>query len=169
MGIYKYFSDSDLRKNIGNLYDLFIKRFPSIEQDLINMILFDFIILNVDRHLNNFGLIEKEGNPLYLNPVFDNGLSLLSNLSDEELSNISDFHLDRKMKVKPFKSDPYKQLDVVDLSKTPSDLVKSILNCTLNWTEVFEGIDLKDSRKDRIKSLVEGRLSHVKSLLLKVV
>lgn len=169
VGIHKYFDDYDLRKNISNLYDLFINKFPSIEQDLINMLLFDFIILNIDRHLNNFGLIEKEGIPIGLNPIFDNGLSLLANLSDDDLLNISDFYLDKKMKVKPFKSNPYSQLNIIDFSKVPSDLKESILNCNLDWTRVFEGLDLKDSRKDRIKSLVEGRLNHVKSLLLKMV
>lgn len=168
-GIHKYFDDYDLRKNISNLYDLFINKFPFIEQDLINMLLFDFIILNIDRHLNNFGLIEKEGIPIGLNPIFDNGLSLLANLSDDDLLNISDFYLDKKMKVKPFKSNPYSQLNIIDFSKVPSDLKESILNCNLDWTRVFEGLDLKDSRKDRIKSLVEGRLNHVKSLLLKMV
>lgn len=169
VGIHKYFDDYDLRKNISNLYNLFINKFPFIEQDLINMLLFDFIILNIDRHLNNFGLIEKEGVPIGLNPIFDNGLSLLANLSDDDLLNISDFYLDKKMKVKPFKSNPYSQLNIVDFSKVPSDLKESILNCNLDWTKVFEGLDLKDSRKNRIKSLVEGRLNHVKSLLLKMV
>ena len=40
----------------------------------------DAIILNEDRHLNNFGVVK--GNGYYrLAPVFDNGLSLLSDLS----------------------------------------------------------------------------------------
>jgi len=169
VGICKYFSDLELRKNIGNLYELFVNKFPFIEQDLVVMVLFDFIILNVDRHLNNFGLIEKVGKPLCLNPIFDNGLSLLANLSDDELLNISDFYLDRKMKVKPFKSNPYTQLGTVDLNKIPSNVRDSILNCTLDWSKIFDGLDLKDLRKSKIKSLVEGRLSYVKSLLLKMV
>lgn len=50
------------------------------EDDFANLILFDSLILNQDRHLANFGVLKenKTGNYLGLAPIFDNGEGLLS-------------------------------------------------------------------------------------------
>ena len=44
----------------------------------LNMVLFDCIICNSDRHLGNFGVLAetRDYTPISLSPIFDNGMSL---------------------------------------------------------------------------------------------
>jgi len=54
-----------------------------ITQDFITMLQFDQVICNEDRILRNFGLREDEGS-FFFHPLFDQGLSLLSDISSNE-------------------------------------------------------------------------------------
>lgn len=63
------------------------------------MCLLDFILLNEDRHLNNLGVIFKEGK-YYIPPIFDNGLGLFEN--DRKYDDLSYTTALRRVKVKPF-------------------------------------------------------------------
>lgn len=167
-GIHYFIEPSELKKNYNNLYSFISTKFGFAKRDLDTMILFDFIIANVDRHLNNFGFI-VDGNSMYLSPLFDNGLSLLSHLDDVELSKISEFALKKSLKCKPFSSDPKKQLKLIDLSIIPSDVVNSIININLDWDLIFKDLDLSELRKEKLIELVEGRLEHVKDLLFEIL
>ena len=60
----------------------------------------DAIVLNEDRHLNNLSVIYGEGG-YRIAPIFDNGLSLLSNIKDYPLGTPASI-LIRKVKSKPF-------------------------------------------------------------------
>ena len=53
-----------------------------IINDIINMLAFDLLVGNEDRHLLNFGLIEDSGEFVFA-PLFDHGLSLLSDLKSD--------------------------------------------------------------------------------------
>lgn len=165
IGMHRYFSKQELIDNTSNLYDTIISKFPFIESDINCMIIFDFIIFNIDRHLNNFGLIEKDNRPYKFSPLFDNGLSLFSYFSDEELSKLSNFHLDKKLKTKPFNANSYKQIKLINLDKIRLDLKLSLLNAVIDWDIVFKDLNLSEFRKSKIKALVEVRLRYVKDLL----
>lgn len=174
IGIHKYFSKEVLEYNISNLYELFTCKFPFIKRDLDCMLLFDFIICNTDRHLNNFGLIEGNGVAPRLSPLFDNGRSLLADFSDDELSRTSDLFFDKKVKTKPFRSNPYNQIKLIDFNSLPNNLKDNLLNKTIDWDLVFCAFDKKDFalselRKSKIKTLVESRLYYVKGLLSQMV
>ena len=49
------------------------------------MILFDYIVNNTDRHMKNFGFIESKDGKLRMAPLFDHGFSLTSRISEEDL------------------------------------------------------------------------------------
>lgn len=58
--------------------------------DLKLMVYIDALLLNPDRHSNNFGVIvNKYGNPIKVNPIFDMGYSLGTGLYGLEDDNIS--------------------------------------------------------------------------------
>lgn len=60
------------------------------EEYLKLMVYLDAILLNPDRHSNNFGvLVNKYGNPIEVNPIFDMGYSLGTGLYGLEENNIS--------------------------------------------------------------------------------
>ena len=62
-------------------------------QKLIDMLVFDAIILNEDRHFGNFGvLIDSHTNEIIAPaPIFDNGLSLLCYTMDDDFKNINEY------------------------------------------------------------------------------
>ncbi len=57
---------------------------------LSDMIVFDAIICNTDRHYGNFGLIidNKTNKPIKTAPIFDNGLSLFNYAMDDNLKSV---------------------------------------------------------------------------------
>ncbi|HFU74754.1 MAG TPA: XRE family transcriptional regulator, partial [Arcobacter sp.] len=67
---------------------------------LLEMIIFDVIIVNVDRHFGNFGLLidTKSNTIVKLAPIFDNGLSLFYDATDDDLSRVDDFARTKSMK-----------------------------------------------------------------------
>ena len=72
----------------------------SYYNDLVDMILFDVIILNTDRHFGNFGfLIDNSTNKILKTaPIFDNGLSLFCDIMDDELKDIDRYAKTKIMK-----------------------------------------------------------------------
>ncbi|MGM9951261.1 MAG: hypothetical protein ACI33P_14105 [Lysinibacillus sp.] len=81
-----------------------------VRQDIARLLAFDALILNEDRHTNNilflYNPIEKTWQ---LAPIFDNGLSLLSDEKDYPPGKPLTI-LKRKVKAKPFNSSFSKQL-----------------------------------------------------------
>ncbi len=61
--------------------------------DFVDMMIFDALIYNTDRHQGNFGLLvdSHTNKPISLAPVFDNGLGLFPYAMDDDLKNLSDY------------------------------------------------------------------------------
>lgn len=76
-----------------NAYEEYIhileeKGINNVREKLENMFLLDYLILNEDRHLNNFGIIRDVNTLKWLDmaPIFDNGQSLnILDYNDEEV------------------------------------------------------------------------------------
>ena len=74
----------------------------------------DAFFLNEDRHTNNIAVIRNEKTKEFkMAPIFDNGLSLLSDINDYELSEDL-FKNINKITAKPFDRDFDVQLDAVE-------------------------------------------------------
>lgn len=67
-------------QSIMNLYSLVPK--DKILEYLNKIFYLDALVLNEDRHLNNLGFIKTPNGEFGICPVFDNGLSLLSDIRD---------------------------------------------------------------------------------------
>ena len=76
-----------------NVYEEYIKVLENkginnVREKLENMFILDYLILNEDRHLNNFGIIRNVNNLNWIDivPIFDNGQSLnILDYNEEEL------------------------------------------------------------------------------------
>ena len=76
-----------------NVYEEYIKILENkginnVREKLENMFILDYLILNEDRHLNNFGIIRNVNNLNWIDivPIFDNGQSLnILDYNEEEL------------------------------------------------------------------------------------
>jgi len=71
----------------------------SYYESLIDMLIFDAVICNVDRHFSNFGLIvdNKTNKIVDTAPIFDNGLSLFNYAMADDLKNIDAYAKTRLM------------------------------------------------------------------------
>ena len=83
-------NDMEKHNNIED-YEEYIKKLESegikdAREKIENMYILDFLIMNEDRHLNNFGIIRDVNTLKWLDvaPIFDNGQSLNIEYYDEE-------------------------------------------------------------------------------------
>lgn len=79
---------------------------------LCKLIEFDYIIMNEDRHFHNICVIKERGE-YDIMPVFDNGLSLMSDTRIDYPLEVAYKQLTGNYKTKPFHGDPEKQLKAV--------------------------------------------------------
>ena len=87
--IYKFIQDNSIfgiknfLKSLGqNFYDEFA-----------DMMIFDALICNTDRHTGNYGLLidNKTNTPIKFAPIFDNGLSLFNFAMEDDLKDIDKY------------------------------------------------------------------------------
>lgn len=83
----------------------------------------DAIVLNEDRHLNNISLVYNEKKEFRVAPIFDNGLSLLSDIHSYPM-HLSIDKCIRRVKSKPFSSNISNQLSYFSKSKIRIDYDK---------------------------------------------
>lgn len=126
----------------------------NVRLEIARLLAFDAIILNEDRHTNNilflYDPLEKEWK---LAPIFDNGLSLLSDEKDYILGKPITI-LKRKVKAKPFNSSFSKQ---VTLYKGPAFIDKLKLIATLETST----IDFGRAKQVLLSQLNEPNLKHL--------
>lgn len=74
-----------------NVTDILKQANKKLYNKLVDMMVFDAIILNEDRHFNNFGFLRdnKTGELIDLAPIFDNGMSLLALSGDNVIKDIN--------------------------------------------------------------------------------
>ena len=84
------------RHDSNNDYEEYIRKLESegikdVRTKIENMYILDFLIMNEDRHLNNFGIIRDVNTLKWLDvaPIFDNGQSLNIEYYDEEEMHIT--------------------------------------------------------------------------------
>jgi hypothetical protein len=68
-------------------------------ESLINMLIFDAVICNEDRHFGNFGLLidNKKNKVIDTAPIFDNGLSLFNYAMEDDLQDVDAYSQTRLM------------------------------------------------------------------------
>jgi serine/threonine-protein kinase HipA len=155
----KFYSANKLMKILDisreNLYENLIGNISNIKQDLNNMIVYDYIVNNTDRHLKNFGFLEMD-NELRFAPIYDNGLALGSHLDDYELEaeDIEDLLLDSDY-AKCFDTSNRKQLNLVNCYSLDLNIDYEII---VNKYSKY----LSKKRYDFILALLKERIEVVK-------
>lgn len=133
---------------------------PDIRKSLHQMILFDFLIHNQDRHTRNFGFL-TDGVHTRMTPLFDHGLALLSEYALEEIEE----HEGEIWSLgggKPFGS-LLSALDLVDRSSL-EDLDLSIAASEIVSIVDKYGALLPPLRLKYMKETVERRWNYVKKV-----
>ena len=150
-------------------YEEYIKKLESegikdVRTKIENMYILDFLIMNEDRHLNNFGIIRDVNTLKWVDvaPIFDNGQSLNIEYYDEEELHISS---EGKLfyEVKPFDElikvvKDIKRIDVSKLEGLPKwfdDLLHQYQNIT----------GYSDTRINRLCILLNRQINKLKKLI----
>lgn len=152
---------------LDNSYNGLTYEYIDYVDEINKMIIFDFVINNRDRHLNNFGFILDEDSLdiKRFNPLFDNGNSLLSDLSEYELIEYSGTDIDKYSDCKPFINNHFKQLELVN--RLPN------INLNFDRKEIEKIVnnfstDITRRRVTAIVNLIIRRINYVKRLYSKI-
>ncbi len=120
-----------------SMYEHYITRLENygisnVRQKLEHMLLLDFIVGNIDRHFNNFGVLRDSNTLEFIDvaPIFDTGSSLGSNKAAPF------FHIDKNDEIYSFETNEFAQFHLITNKYDLSNLkdidiwVKSFLNQT---------------------------------------
>lgn len=134
-----------------DLYNWFKEN--GFQKEIDNMIGFDYLIRNIDRHEKNFGIIRNPDSleTMSFAPIFDNGTSLL-------------FNQERNEETKPFKNKRDEQLDMVENEiKIPNiEDVEKIVG------EVYDSFNLDKKLTKEIISDIKENIRKLKLNNLKI-
>lgn len=86
--IHCFLTAEELKKDKKDLSNAIAKIYS--KEKLKDLLVFDALIYNLDRHLGNFGMIVNNDNLEIIKPapIFDNGFSMINYLTESELDNI---------------------------------------------------------------------------------
>lgn len=132
------------------------------KKKLDQMIVFDYLVHNTDRHKKNFGYVQDVNGNMRFAPLFDHGLALLSDLHDSEIEeNGADcigFALG-----KPF-GNLGSALELVDKSSMEGIKLDTDISEILKVYEVYEGL-FHSTRVEVVKSMLERKWAYVQKVL----
>ena len=126
-----------------------------LSSSLMDMIVFDWIIANQDRHLGNFGVLRDNstGQIIKFAPLFDHGMSLLHQALDSDFNDLEDYFSIRKF---TFLNLPYDSIDlIVPLVKNKQKLaLENLLEFQFRKHEKY---NLSDYRLEFLSMFVRER------------
>ncbi len=166
---YQIRNDMKRHDNIED-YEEYLKKLEEMgiknaREKLENMFILDYIIMNEDRHLNNFGIIRDVNTLKWLDvaPIFDNGQSLNIEYYDEDEVHISGsgrlFY-----EVKPFDEiiKIVKNLKRIDINKLDG-LAEWFDNLLHQYQDLTK---MSDKRIERLCILLNRQINKLKELIL---
>ncbi len=157
----RYDTEEDFEEYIKKLEENGIE---NAREKVENMYILDFIIMNEDRHLNNFGIIRDINTLKWLDvaPIFDNGMALNINYYDEEEVVISG-HGRLFYEVKSFDDiiKIVRNIKRIDISKL-EDIVEWFDDLLHKYQNVTK---MSDRRINRICILLNRQINKLKAII----
>lgn len=95
--------------------------------EFVDMLVFDALIFNTDRHYGNFGLSvdNKTNKPIEFAPVFDNGLSLFNYAMDDDLQDVIGY---AKTRQPAFKNVTFEEIVKEFISDRQREKLRKMIN-----------------------------------------
>ena len=136
-------------KELGELY----------YERLIEMLIFDVIILNTDRHFGNFGLlVDNATNKIVgVAPIFDNGLSLFADALDDDLENIEAYAKTKSMK----NAGDFIFFAEQIMTKKVKEKIRKLIGFKFDKSSKYK---LSNKRLRKIEQYIEHRVSRLLAL-----
>ena len=128
------------------------------------MILFDAVIMNVDRHYGNFGLLKDNQMNKYIGlaPIFDNGFGLFAGLADSSILDQAKFKEEQQRAEQSFFGLSHKAL--VQLVCDKDDILKLEKLKDFRF-EKHPTYNLSDERLDVLNSFIQNRALELISVI----
>lgn len=139
-----------------NLYETVISVIPQFKLDIDRMIVMDFLVNNIDRHLRNFSVVAKKQETLKFAPLYDHGLSLYADIQDFELEQDDKENWESIDECKPFAESHYKQLELIGNVRLESVSLEDLFSIVDKYKEY-----LSKYRLECIKYLLETRYNYL--------
>lgn len=133
------------------------------EKEIYEMLVFDFLILNRDRHGANIEILRNRNNKEYrMAPLFDHGLSLLFNCDDDNLLSETNVMEDKRVQCFVGSSSAKNNLGLIPLNKQPK--LNPITPESKNY--LLDGLDgiISKLRQERIWDMIYQRWQYYESL-----
>lgn len=130
-----------------------------IKNNLSTIVKLDAILLNEDRHLNNIAFIKNSNGAYKFCPIFDNGLSFLSDTNDYPLDKKGVSHKISRVKSQPFSKDWRKQIGYFD----DCDLLHIDINSLRYRLENYT-VEFKETEYERALEVLKIRLKTLKGV-----
>ena len=127
-----------ISRNIKNITNL------DMTEYLLTMLVFDYVLLNEDRHLNNFGVILTKENTYRYSPLFDFGLGLFEHDKRYNHSVTYDNSILNRVTFKPFDRNPDTAISNILSNDTYNQIVYNLLPSKLELKEIKHSV-LADS------------------------
>lgn len=156
VSIYNFVSNctltsvSEFLKSLGgDYYDRFA-----------DMLVFDALICNTDRHYGNFGLMvdNKTNKPVAFAPIFDNGLSLFNYAMDEDLLDLDKY---AKTRLPAFKNVSYEEIVKEFILERQRNQLRKMINFRF---EKHPKYNLPTKRLKAIEVYLQNRIQELLSI-----
>ena len=141
-----------------------IKGIKDAREKLENMYILDFLIMNEDRHLNNFGIIRNVNTLEWLDiaPIFDNGQSLnIQDYNDEEVVISGHGRLFYEVKLFDEIIKVVKDIKRIDVSKLDG-IVEEFDNLLHKYQHITK---MTDRRINKLCILLNRQINKLKKLI----
>ncbi len=154
--IYSFFEKCTLNtvtiflKNVGNeFYDLYV-----------DMLIFDALIYNTDRHFGNFGLLvdNMSNKPISFAPIFDNGLSLFNYAMDEDIENLEQYS---KTRLPAYNGVTYEEIVKQFISERQKSQLRKMINFKFKKHPRY---NLTQKRLIKIENFLQKRIHELLEL-----
>lgn len=157
----RYDTEEDYEEYIKKLEE---NKIVNAREKIENMYILDFLIMNEDRHLNNFGVIRDVNTLKWLDvsPIFDNGMSLNIPYYDDEEVIISG-HGRLFYEVKPFDEiiKVVKNIKRIDTSKL-EDIPEFFDNLLHEYQHITH---ISDKRINKLCILLNRQINKLKKII----
>lgn len=144
----------------------YVEKFFYNKEEFYNLIVFDYIRAEVDRHPSNIGFVNN-----VLSPIYDNGNSFGSFLYedelDKEIKRISTLcYKTYKSSIGTAKERPALWNDIVSMYKDKlKNAIQNALNKENEIIDIFDNVTidkLSDQRKELIKAIIKYKINYLK-------
>lgn len=122
--------------------------------EFADMMIFDALVHNTDRHFGNFGLLvdNKTNQPIAFAPIFDNGLSLFNFAMDDDLRDLEAY---AKTRLPAFEGVSYEDLIKEFLSDRQREKLRKLIDFKFTKHPKY---NLSASRLKTIESFLQTRV-----------